>query len=269
MPGKRTIPKGPNRVNLRSRGTRRPHTYLNKETGKYYKPSDGLPKQGSAQSQLHTFTAYWKMDEAGGNRADERGLRDLQAAATPPPGAPGIINNGADFEAASGQELAALPPQLPAYANDWTISMWWNQESLAAPQTLLAIDGAIPPNRGLLLILNPPGDLLFGMSPDGTAQTSGTMASGLGLSTWYHLVLRFTLGSGADGFINGTPLTPISFTTPIHDPGPAFPMFVGNLLVVTSHFDGLIDEIGFWSHALSDADSLALYNGGAGTTPPF
>lgn len=99
---------------------------------------------------------------------------------------------------------------------------------------------------------------MFG--PSGTKETSGTYSTG----TWYHIVCVAD-GASSKLYINGSvaalgtdTFTGTSFGTS------SVTWTIGNYNTNTLGMIGTMDEIGFWTRALSSDDVTALYNGGTG-----
>ena len=90
--------------------------------------------------------------------------------------------------------------------------------------------------------------------------TYGDMQSGtVALGTWYHNVIRMDGGNSdfwVDGVQQATDTGSIGTFTSIK--------FGGGNTVYPS--DGLLDEFGLWTRAISDAEIATLYNSGTGVT---
>ena len=230
---------------------------------------NGIPKVGAGTSPyvlLNTYEAYWKLDETTQPWNDLRGLRPLVGVPQPDPGT-GIINGAVDFDIASSHVLGTNGPLISAFVNDWTISFWWNQETRPGASLLVGMDFGTPPLRGWWIRMSGAGNIQIQVSDDGTSITPFQIVTGpVPLLTWQHLIVRYRLGVGFDGFFNGAPVTPAPWTLGINNP--FVPFLVGNQFT-SLFFDGLMDEIGFWRHALPDIECSLLYNGGAGRTAPF
>ena len=87
---------------------------------------------------------------------------------------------------------------------------------------------------------------------------------------WYFLVMKFdaitqSFAMYLDGILVDTKTTPAN---PIPDTAPARTISVGYFNGTTAYdtgvIDGVVDELGIWSRALSDAEVSELYNNGAG-----
>jgi hypothetical protein len=92
-------------------------------------------------------------------------------------------------------------------------------------------------------------------------------------ATWYHVVGTFDGGTGnLKIYINGTlENTEPSALTGVFNSTAQFQIghiqeFGGG---AGGYFDGIIDEFGVWSRALSGAEVTELYNSGSGLAYPF
>lgn len=249
---------------------RYPPRHSNGRTAKTILPINGFPKPaGSQQLQIHTYSAYWKLDEASGTRADLQGLRDLQSSN--PLANPGIIGQAAQFVSASNDQLVTFGAADPLpYLGDWTLSMWIYPDQIGIVQLIAAVGETVAPNVIWWLRQSGGGTPVMQVSPDGTPAAVLTWPFPFTVSTWHHLIFRHRNGVQIDGFLNGTPSMVTPYTLGLNPTPVNNDFYLGAAGgVIPSTFDGRIDEVGFWSSYLSDADCLALYNGGVGRTPPF
>lgn len=228
---------------------------------------------GGGGSLAAGLIGYWKLEEAtGASRLDASGnghsLTDLSGA-TPRVG--GIIGNGISANAGTNALSSSADLRLPA--GDFTVSAWVNPTSLAG--------GAdAETGRGFLAYHNndQPGDWALGVQTTGGivvnrwltpgADPVGRLvaaSSGVAESAWSHIVVRCAAGVYTI-FKNGAS---VAFTTGALDTGWGNSLFsLGRAYTGGSWWwNGLVDEVGIWGVALSNAQVAQLYNGGAGLQP--
>lgn len=146
---------------------------------------------------------------------------------------------------------------------DFTLQAWINIETVAANLWILSKEGVA--NGEYELQVDAVGTLtwrVYASSGYGGAQAV-TWGSALSAATWYlvhawHDSVNNQIGVAVNA---GTAVT-AAHTTGVVDT--TDPFEIGALSFYGRHFDGLIDEVGFWKRVLSSAERTELYNGGAG-----
>lgn len=105
---------------------------------------------------------------------------------------------------------------------------------------------------------------------DSSASSIGITGDTIEFGKWYFLVMKFdaitqSFAMYLDGILVDTKTTTAN---PIPDTAPARTISVGYFNGTTASdtgvIDGVVDELGIWSRALSDAEVSELYNNGAG-----
>lgn len=106
----------------------------------------------------------------------------------------------------------------------------------------------------------------------GSGLAYGTLAEINNTTDWFHLVMTYDgAGSGDSGrlkgYVNGSAVT-LTFTgtVPAALPDPATQFAIGTALSGSglAAFQGYIDEVAFWSRAISSTEVSEIYNAGAG-----
>jgi hypothetical protein len=96
------------------------------------------------------------------------------------------------------------------------------------------------------------GDLLF---YGGAVKT--LVSGGVTANTWHHVALTHT-GSAVKGYLNGVPGSSQSTT---YSSIASANFFIGKHISGNQFsFDGLIDEVGVWNEALTDAEIIKIFN---------
>lgn len=206
-------------------------------------------------SLLTDLVAYWKMDEASGTRIDSHGSIDLTDNNTVG-SATGKINNAADFEKDNTESLtSSAAGALFSGVTAFTINLWVNAESLVDFQGIL---GSQNSNTWSLIYR------------DGTrlrwnvAGTDQDYSYSLSTSAWVMITVGFDdAGNQTFVSVNGAAKTTSSNTG---TPSTTATLFaIGfNTGTGTLYWDGLVDEVGFWSRVLTDDEISQLYNSGNG-----
>lgn len=235
-------------------------------------------------SLLSNLEAYWKLDEASGNAADASGNGNT-ATNSSVTYSTGLINNGAVL---SSGNLSAADSASLSVTGDLSISMWIKMNNL--------------PTQGIRFpLLNKEGSYFISLNRNRTGDgaisyfefdgnvTSSSASSISGQSTitsgqeiittgaWHHLVFTYNATTGdcicyIDGSLNRTETnSPVSITDTTNAC-----VLGGNTAVFTNggyfsfgNMDGMMDEVGIWSRALTAAEVTTLYNAGSGIQYPF
>lgn len=137
-----------------------------------------------------------------------------------------------------------------------TVSLWAKRTSASNINTLFAKRPDCGAQVHYLLQWYEPGDWFhFGSSGGGVHTT----ADKLPLNTWTFVTVSFD-GTIATMYINGSPVAsnPMSFYPNTE------PLTLGAEPSCPDYFNGLIDELAFFSRALTAEEIAALYNAGSG-----
>lgn len=165
----------------------------------------------------------------------------------------GIIGQAASFASASSQKLSQAA--TINYANDYTIAAWFNSASAAANQYIFASSH----NTGFFW----PGAIQYRRNG---ATGAVTTSNNVGVGVWGFACVTFTAATSTLSLTlnNGTPATSTTSTSP-----GSLAYNFGSDNAGTQFWNGLIDEAGIWTVALTPTQITNLYNGGAGVTYPF
>lgn len=210
---------------------------------------------------LTNLVSYWKLDEASGARLDSHANNDLADNNTVG-SATGILNLGADFESGNSEYLTAVPAAINV-DDTWSISLWIKRESTGATNYFMyqrsGENGSAFGIDSSDKVFMVSGSGSFGGSAVSTASLTSTAA-------FYHVVVIFN-GAASKIYINGSldsTVTCNAITPPNTE-----------LNIGTNHthdagfLDGILDEVGIWSRALTAPEVTSLYNAGAGLAYPL
>lgn len=211
------------------------------------------------------LVAYWKLDEASGNRVSQvnsHTLTDNDAVGA----AAGKLNNAASFsEDYLSRANASLGGLNPNGNVDFTISLWFRYVGDATFTLISVNDGA---SEGYQLWVDSGYPKWVVSGGTSLAYTGDPLSDG----TWYHVLVE---RDAAESKIririnNGTAeeLTqPGGFSASSADlrVGADWNSGAGPSLTL----EGLMDEIGVWSRLLTGPEQATLYGGGTPPAYPF
>lgn len=215
------------------------------------------------------LVSYWKLDEASGNAADSVGSNTLTNNGTTPYVA-AKIGNGISVDGSGSKYLSitdAAQTGLEFGTGAFTISVWIKKAVTGSDMNVVnKIDNATAGNGYSLQVTNSGSKITFGVADTGSnASAQGTITDD---TNWHHLVGRRTAAGLLAVFVDGVKTEPGTTFTGSVNGSPAFALGRQADRNI-NYFNGVIDEAGVWSRALSDAEVASLYNSGNGLAYPF
>ena len=231
----------------------------------------------TASPLLTGLVAYWALEEASGTLYDSVGSNNFTMFySTPTYHATGKVNYGVYFNGTSSATLSGS--SLTTGISAMTFSCWFysNQDpGDNTNQTIfnnLDLDQSPPPRRPVFISIDAgSGTPKFTFVTLDAAQNSKILQPTLTAltSTWYHIVCTYTIGVPLKMYINNTKysgstnaITHLWQHSSESDLGCGYYLVGGNCKAV-------LDEVGYWSRALTDSEVSILYNGGSGRGYPF
>lgn len=211
------------------------------------------------------IVALWKLDEASGNALDAVGSYGMTATGTP--GAlTGIVSGGRNLVRASVQYFGVASAAVTALP--LTVACWFRCTSVSINQNIfcqapasnnfawgLAVNGS---NKLQFYASNGSGsfDLLNGTT---------TISSG----TWYFGAIVWRTATDREIYINAASegTSSVSRTPDATNNKMRIGIYSGSS--DADSFNGDVDEVAYWSRALSGSELTSLYNGGAGLAYPW
>jgi len=201
------------------------------------------------------LVSYWKMNESSGNAVDELGTNTLTNSGVTYAAAK--INNGAVFNNVS---TTYLEKASVASVTDFSFSFWLKMTSWGSANPII---DKLPGGTGYRV--------WGGTSWSGLLLTvNGTNWSYVWTPTtgvWYHLVWTYS-GGTAYLYKDGN-TTPVDTKTGLTLTDGSQTLGFGNRAAHDQKMDGALDEVGYWSRAITSSEVSQLYNGGSGLTYPF
>lgn len=224
---------------------------------------------------LTDLAAYWKLDEASGQRNDSVATRHLADVNGVTQGAAIAANtvNSASFASASSQYLRrAIDAELTVGDIDFTVACWLRMASKTADMVAVAHYLSAGDQRAWNISYRQASDRLrLGLTSNGTAGTfvelyAGTLGSPA-LNTPYLCVIWHNATANTINIqINNGTVDSAAHATGVFSSTGDFT--IGAIANPLQYWDGLVDEVGLWKRVLTADERTKLYNAGAGVTYP-
>jgi hypothetical protein len=176
----------------------------------------------------------------------------------------GTLQNGATFAPGFAGECFSLNGinqyvDLGSWTpgSAWTIDAWVNPWSVPSGRHVIAGDFGNCHDWGIVLSGN---QFAISSRPPGGCWQSTVAAGTVTVGTWYHIAGTCD-GTNAQLYVNG-----ILQASAAVDPnyiGDSTDVQIGGDVCCGENFDGLIDEVAIYNHALSSAQVQTIYNAGS------
>lgn len=224
---------------------------------------------------LDGLESYWKLDETSGIRRDSHRLNHLTEDSGVTGFAAGKQGNAADLEKNSTARLTIVSKSsLSPGDSDFTFAAWVQLEDLQGTENSMLGKSTIAGGQREYQLQH--SDVVerfqFLVSTLGTTGSLVSVtANNFGIppvATWHFVV------AWHDSVLDTLNIQ-INDGTPDSAPHAAGVFVgtsnfsIGSMGQNSNHWDGLIDEVGFWRRVLTAEERTALYNAGAGVTYPF
>lgn len=215
--------------------------------------------------------AYWKFDESSGNAIDSTANNNDLTNNNTVTYVAAKINNGADLESASSQYFSIADASQTGldFSDALTFAGWVKYESIALDDSPFIFKREAAGNQRAYDFYSNTTSLNFDSYTDGSTLGCNETVAWVPLTgTFYHVAVTKS-GTTVKFYVNasqqGTDQAGSNAT--IFNASSAFEL--GSFLANPSYFDGIMDEWGCWSRALSATEISELYNGGNGLSYPF
>lgn len=222
----------------------------------------------SHASLTTSLLAYWKLEESSGTRDNIHSAGfDLTANGTGGVGSgTGKINTGADFVRTDNDYLEYSGGSVTGTGNGASSVSMWTKWDIFTNEThwLFGHGGtSVGTERsfGFYIASSLAKVYLDKAGADATGTATTTFATD---GTWYHIVYVYN-GTNVKCYINNSLFDTVSPPGGSYNTGSTYL----NISSRAGHnsiegHDGIIDEVGFWSKALSTDEITDLYNSGNG-----
>lgn len=204
--------------------------------------------------------AYWEVEDTSGTDSTGNGNTlsfNLVGVTT------GIIGNGINFTNTSAEAVSTTATAIRD-AQTMSVSLWFNTNQVATGNTKYILGNYFAPfnQRKLQVFFQTDGRFIITHSADGIVSEAYAPQVDFKLNTWYHMVLILDDSTNTgelyinnyretwtiSGLLGSVPNT--NFCIGNRQSGDVFP------------FDGIIDEIGFWTRIITPQEVNFLYNQG-------
>jgi Protein of unknown function (DUF2793)/Concanavalin A-like lectin/glucanases superfamily/Chaperone of endosialidase len=226
--------------------------------------SDWTRTVGAAGSTARTgLLAFWRMEEASGNRVDS-----VSGQALVPTGAPGSAagktGQAVSFDTGTGKYLTiADSATLSVGANqDFSVAAWiYFQATPSGAKGIIGKGNASVSYNNCEYLLGTSGTSLLWYVRSANLNAGITLAA----STWYFVVAWYDATADVQ-YIQVNNGTPAQFANATGSFDSADPVEVGRQPQYTGSaaFNGLIDNVMFWKRTLTAGERTELYNSGNG-----
>lgn len=218
---------------------------------------------------LTDLVAYWKMDEASGNRADSVGGFTLTDNNTVTSNT-GKVGTAAEFTGTNSESLScASAAALQAGPRDFLFDLWFYPTSVSGVQFLLS-KGTASSGTGHEYGLFLSGQSLSWRVSAGATVSTLTVANSPAIvaNTWYYCACWWEQSTGKVwGQLNNNAATSTTLAGTVNTTTAV--LSFGAFNAASSYYTGRIDEVGRWNRLLTGSEILSRYNGGAGIAHPF
>lgn len=215
------------------------------------------PSDVANDTDLSTsIVSYWELEEASGTRVDSHGSNDLADNGTVTQGT-GIQGNCADFTDSSSEYLSYASSATFVYdgASARSLSFWFYPHSVTGVNTVVSCWGGGSTQNWIVYTNG--SNIVAGVESNGALITATSAAT---INTWHHVVLLMKASGSAELYVNGVSK---GTGTPAGSAGANAPFYIGQNSS-SNYYDGLVDEVGWWTKELSAGEISSLYNAGAG-----
>lgn len=217
---------------------------------------------GTANAVYNNLLAYWKFDESSGNPADSIGLRNLTNNGTATYAA-AKINNGASLNGSS--QYFSLSGATLGISNTYSIAGWIKLNSVAAACAVFEMQdsGGAGANR-ILIEVNGAKLRAVLVGSGGTTYKDYSGSTTLSTGTFYHIGISWD-GSNLALYVNGAAETLTkTLDQSVSQTDTSRTIAIGANYGGFNYMNGVIDEFGYWSSALTAADFVTIYGAGSG-----
>ncbi len=217
----------------------------------------------AANDLLNSIYSYWKLDESSGTAFDSLGNCDLDTPSASPPtyGVTGEINTALLFASASLNAIANLTSDANFDSSSYSVSGWVKRTSISTLQAIMAHN--VSNTNGWALRLDASNKVSLRHYGVAIVTSTGTITD---TTSFHHVAITYD-GVNVSFYIDGAFDSSVAL-------GAIIPATGGEIIGAATNgaanfFNGVIDEVGFWTRVLTAAEITALYNSGSGLSYPF
>jgi len=220
-------------------------------------PATFFKQVGSVVSTTD-LVSFWKLDEASGTRYDAFGSNDLTDNNTVGQGTGNVYANAADFVAANAEYLNSASSNFD-FVDEMTVCAWIKIDAYSSTGNWIINKRGNTTDGWHLTCINSDGKVYFAVQPDSGAEFI-TSSSTLSTGSWYFIhgqITGTTFKLGVGGTWENTSTYSGTLSSSSNDLRVGTASWIEDLSL---RHDGLIEAVGIWNRALSDAEITALAN---------
>ena len=202
---------------------------------------------------------YWRLESDG---TDSSGNSYTLTTSAAPDYVAAKFGNGGDFEYSSHEYLSIANASCAnlEISGSQTWSVWVKPESLVGNSNIMCKRGAGTFKRMYLDGSYRPKFDLQGLTGDDQVESDTPVVAG----NWYHIVGVYNSSATTHSiFVNGVKMKEVTASGSATDTDGDFAVGKDTTYADSYNFDGIIDDAAIWDRALTDAEVLGLYAGGA------
>ncbi len=211
-----------------------------------------------------SLISYWQLEETSGTRVDSQGTNDLTEN-NGVEGASGKQGTAADFNQENDQYLSIsdLLQSGLDISGSISISLWIKMSDLSEPQIFVHKYNGNSNRRAYTFYWHN-GLLTACLSQFGSVPNCKTTPFNFNLNDWYHVAFTWDVSSDIGKiYVNSVQVgNDLSYNIVSINNSSESLLIGSNEYIQT--FDGVIDEVGIWSRALTQEEIVQLYNNGEG-----
>ena len=220
-------------------------------------------------SLLSSLVAYWKLEEATGNRTDSHGtntLTDMGGVGQ----ATGLLGQAASFAGGATNYLRIADNAALSMGDiDFTLAGWFYLANTSGTKVLLSKGndaGSAGATAYSIQVVNTQIQTLIG---NGSSRVIVTASPTLAATTWYLVcVWHDSVANTVNISVNNGAAVSSAWSSGCFDD--AFELCLGRYANFNGGlWNGRIDSVGIWKRVLTSPERAALYNAGAGLEYPF
>lgn len=220
----------------------------------------GLQSTDTGGSLPHSLTtnlvAFYKLDEASGNRLDSSGNGYTLAESGTINQEGGVTNSGAGNTGTTGRLTNNVASTLMG-AGDFSVS-WWQQSTNTACYAMLSGLNTTSGNFNYYVRYTTPTNLRFVI---GAAVSLNWTIPAITNTTPLHIALVWTeVNTNLTVYTNGTLLSSNTFSTAITRTQSSQYILGIHSATSATALGGWMDEVGFWTRAITPTEVTNLYN---------
>ena len=218
------------------------------------------PSTGTAPCTASGIMGYWALEESSGTIYDATDNNCDSTAQSVTYGGSGILNNCLSFNGSSNYVRFGNVCQ-PSSA--LSISVWVKCGAFAEEKWVVENAGYDTGYCGYRLTITTANGWAYMLSNNDNMLDQYVSAASIHDNNWHHLCFTWA-GGTSYYYTDGSKTAGGSWANTLIYTSPTGLGFGQNDLFGGNFYSGLIDEVGIWSRALTDAEVAFLYNGGSG-----